>query len=162
MIDSTVAAIYEGWEVYQGKLVKAVTPLTADQLALRAAPGLRPVHDLLTHLIAVRVRWFHRGAGAEPERADLDEIGTWDRPAQPVRTPAELLAGLETSWQVIKNAIGQWTPDELSTPFTVSYAGTEQTFTRNWIIWHVLEHDLHHGGEISFSLGMHGLPGLDL
>jgi hypothetical protein len=22
----------------------------------------------------------------------------------------------------------------------------------------VLEHDLHHGGELSFTLGMHGLP----
>jgi hypothetical protein len=26
----------------------------------------------------------------------------------------------------------------------------------------VAEHDLHHGGEISLTLGMHGLAGLDL
>jgi hypothetical protein len=29
-------------------------------------------------------------------------------------------------------------------------------------VWHVLEHDLHHGGEISLILGSNGLPGLDL
>ena len=30
------------------------------------------------------------------------------------------------------------------------------------IIWHVLEYDLHHGGELSLSLGMHGLAAPDL
>jgi uncharacterized damage-inducible protein DinB len=34
--------------------------------------------------------------------------------------------------------------------------------TRGWIIWHVVEHDLHHGGELSLTLGMHGVPALDL
>jgi len=33
---------------------------------------------------------------------------------------------------------------------------------RGWIIWHVIEHDLHHGGELSYSLGAHGLAGLNL
>ena len=29
--------------------------------------------------------------------------------------------------------------------------------SRAWMVWHVLEHDLHHGGEISLTLGMHGI-----
>jgi hypothetical protein len=29
-------------------------------------------------------------------------------------------------------------------------------------VWHIAEHDIHHGGELSFSLGIHGLPGMDL
>ncbi len=34
--------------------------------------------------------------------------------------------------------------------------------TRPWVIWHLIEHDLHHGGEVSLTLGTHGLaaPGL--
>ena len=32
----------------------------------------------------------------------------------------------------------------------------------NLKIWHIIEHDLHHGGELSFSLGMHGLTAPDL
>lgn len=35
-------------------------------------------------------------------------------------------------------------------------------FTRQWGIWHVAEHDMHHGGELFFTLGMHGLPTPDL
>ena len=41
-------------------------------------------------------------------------------------------------------------------------AGNRPSRTRQWIIWHLVEHDVHHGGEISFSLGMHGVAGLDL
>jgi uncharacterized damage-inducible protein DinB len=26
-----------------------------------------------------------------------------------------------------------------------------------WVVWHVLEHDLHHGGEITRMLDLHGL-----
>ncbi len=33
---------------------------------------------------------------------------------------------------------------------------------RGWVVWHVMEHDVHHGGEISQILGSHGLSGLDL
>jgi uncharacterized damage-inducible protein DinB len=25
------------------------------------------------------------------------------------------------------------------------------------VVWHVMEHDLHHGGELSLTLGMHGM-----
>jgi uncharacterized damage-inducible protein DinB len=35
-------------------------------------------------------------------------------------------------------------------------------FTRQWVVWHLIEHDLHHGGEISLILGSNGLTGLDL
>ncbi|EFH80042.1 hypothetical protein Krac_0581 [Ktedonobacter racemifer DSM 44963] len=31
-----------------------------------------------------------------------------------------------------------------------------------WIIWHVLEHDINHGSEISTILGVHGLPVVEL
>jgi hypothetical protein len=34
--------------------------------------------------------------------------------------------------------------------------------SRQRIIWGVLEHDIHHGSEISTTLGVHGLPVVDL
>ena len=34
--------------------------------------------------------------------------------------------------------------------------------SRSWVIYHVMEHDLHHGGEVSLILGMNGLRTLDL
>jgi hypothetical protein len=34
--------------------------------------------------------------------------------------------------------------------------------SRQQVIWGVLEHDIHHGSEISTTLGIHGLPVVDL
>jgi hypothetical protein len=34
--------------------------------------------------------------------------------------------------------------------------------SRQQIIWGVLEHDIHHGSEISTTLGVHGLPVVEL
>ena len=40
--------------------------------------------------------------------------------------------------------------------------GEPDTITRPWVIWHLIEHDLHHGGEISLTLGANGISGLSL
>jgi uncharacterized damage-inducible protein DinB len=46
--------------------------------------------------------------------------------------------------------------------FPDEWDGEVHEVSRSWVIYHVLEHDLHHGGEISLNLGMHGLPALNL
>ncbi len=159
-IDSTLAEIYQGWETYHGNLVKAIAPLTAEQLTLRAAPNLRSIFEQMTHVIAVRVRWFH--VTADAGGAEYDPFAAWDRATPPAQTAGELVRGLGVSWKLIKEALATWTPAELSTPFVKPWHGEMATLTRQWIVWHVIEHDLHHGGEVSFVLGMHGLPGLDI
>jgi hypothetical protein len=42
------------------------------------------------------------------------------------------------------------------------WEGQIYTYTCGWVIWHVMEHDLHHGGEIAYSLAMHGLTAPDI
>jgi len=34
--------------------------------------------------------------------------------------------------------------------------------TREFVIWHLMEHDAHHTGEMSLILGKHGVQSLDL
>jgi uncharacterized damage-inducible protein DinB len=46
--------------------------------------------------------------------------------------------------------------------FARDWEGKRYEFSRAWVVWHVLEHDLHHGGEISLTLGMHGLQAPDI
>src|SRR4051812_2290522 len=81
------STIYAGWHTYQALLIKALTPLTPEQLALRAAAPLRSIEDIATHVIGARARWFYRlmGEGGE-EFADLS---TWDRQGMPERNAAE-------------------------------------------------------------------------
>ena len=158
--DTSLAKLYKGWDVYQEQLVKAITPLAAEQLALRAAPHLRSVGMIAAHIVGARVRWFHRLMGEGS--VDIHLLGIWDLPEAQIRSAAELVEGLNDSWQLIQNSLAHWTLADLDHVFEGTYSGEEYSFTRQWIIWHVIEHDLHHGGEISLTLGAHGMAGLDL
>jgi len=61
---------------------------------------------------------------------------------------------------MLDGCLRRWTPNDLTVEF--SRPGHDPSAsTRQWVIWHLIEHDLHHGGEISQILGSHGLPGLD-
>ncbi len=158
--DATLAAFADEWERYQNLLVQAIAPLTADQLALRAAPHLRSIGELATHIVGTRAGWFRRALNeGSPE---FDEIRAWQDPEKPPRTGAELADGLRRTWNLIQTSLARWTPDEFVAPFVRRRGDEEVTLTRRWVIWHLIEHDIHHGGELSFTLGMYNLPAPDL
>src|SRR5215469_7849144 len=92
----SLSIFYKGWDVYQQQLVKAITPLTSEQVALRSSPQNWSVGMLVAHIVATRVWWFHTRMGEGS--ADLAPLETWDENGEPVRTAAELVEGLERTW----------------------------------------------------------------
>jgi uncharacterized damage-inducible protein DinB len=148
--------VYAGWDAYQRLLVEMVAPRTPEELAVRAAEGLRPAWVIVAHILAARVWWFHSGLGEGGD--DLEPLMTWDDDGQPERSAAELERGLEQTWHMIHTALSHWHTDDLGAEFKAG----EHTRTCQWVIWHVIEHDLHHGGELSLTLGMHGFTVPDL
>ena len=158
---TNVAPYYDGWENYQNLLITAIAPLTDEQLTLRAAPHLRSIGENMLHIIAVRARWFHSLMGEGGD--DFAALMVWDRKESPARSAAELVSGLKQSMQQIQDLLGRWTLADLEFVFkgTDPHDG-DYALTRQWVIWHVIEHDLHHGGEVSLMLGMHGLTAPDV
>jgi uncharacterized damage-inducible protein DinB len=156
----TLTAFYQGWDTYQAVLVQAIAPLSEEQLALRAAPSLRPVWLLAAHIIGSRVSSFQDSMGeGDPALAALE---SWDADGAPPRTAAELVQGLEATWQMIAACLDRWTPANLADTFVEQQGELIYSYTRQRIIWGILKHDLHHGGELFLTLGMHGLPTPDV
>ncbi len=155
-------SFYQGWNISQEALIKAITPLSAEQLTLHAAANLRSIEGNCLHIIGARARWCHIIMGLGD--AHFAAFGKWDRSDMPARSADELVEGLRQSWQVLHEALIQWTPADLAYtyPNDEPEPGEPAVFTRQWIIWHLIEHDLFHSGEISQILGMHGLPGMEL
>lgn len=156
----TLAMMVDGWHDYQTQLSAALAPLTTEQLALRAAPQLRSIEELARHIIGVRAGWFHNILG-EGDNA-FGAYHDWDTPDAPAQTASELVDGLAATWQAMQAALSRFTPDDLTETVSGERKGRHFAHRRGWVVWHVLEHDLHHGGEIGFSLGMHGLKAPDL
>lgn len=156
----SLAPFYKGWDVYQQLLIAAIAPLTAEQLALRSAPQQWSVGTLAAHIIAARVGWFHIRMGEGS--SELAPMATWDEDGEPSRSAAELVAGLEATWQLIQDALERWTFADLEQVFPHPTREDWPARSRQYIIWHVLEHDIHHGGEISSILGAHGLAAVEI
>lgn len=157
---STLGVIYENWRGYQEKLRACIAPLTDEQLSLQPAPRLWPVGQLVQHIISVRAGWF--SGTLQDEDGAMSEYMAWGQYDSPARTAAELARGLDETWAFIEARLGRWTPDDCAQTFPDEWDGEVYEVSRSWVIYHVLEHDLHHGGEISLILGMHGLAGLNL
>ena len=112
----SLSPFYAGWDVYQQHLVAAIAPLTAEQLALRSSPQNRSVGMLVTHIVSARAWWFHTRMGEGS--TDLAPLGLWDEnEEEPLRPAAELIAGLERTWQMIQDALAHLTPADLEQVF---------------------------------------------
>lgn len=143
--------VAHAWEDYQQRLIAAIAPLSPEHLALPTAPHHLTLGKLLSHMIDARVFWFHVWMG--------EEFGQWDDDGHSVPEVADLIARFATTWHMIEAALVHWTRADLDELF-VPPDGEQDNFptsTRWWIIWHVLEHEIHHGGELSLALGTYGL-----
>lgn len=160
MQPSTLEVIYESWRGYQEKLSACITPLTAEQLTLQPAPHMWPLGQVVQHIIAVRAGWF--SGTLQEDDATMNEYMWWGQRESPARSAAELVRGLAETFAFIEACVQRWTPAECAQTFPDEWEGQVYQVSRSWVIYHVLEHDLHHGGEVSLILGMNGLRSLDL
>jgi uncharacterized damage-inducible protein DinB len=161
-----LATFYKpGWEHYQQSLVHTIAPLSSEQLALAVGPQQRSIGELLEHMIGARFNWFHLWMGEGDPTRDWNDDEDTDEPT--VQEAAALVAMFEKSWRVISSALDRWTSADLEQLFVspdshqawLRDQGLEEepAHTRQWIVWHVMEHEIHHGGELSLALGTYGL-----
>jgi uncharacterized damage-inducible protein DinB len=158
---STLEVIYESWRGYQEKLRDCIAPLTKEQLLLQPAPRMWPLGQIVQHIISVRAGWFS-GTLQEDDQAMNEYMSSWGQRDSLERSGAELARGLDETWAFIESCLRRWTPEERAQTFPDEWDGQVYQVSRSWVIYHVLEHDLHHGGEVSLILGMNGLRTLDL
>lgn len=152
---STLDVIYESWRGYQEKLRACVAPLTNEQLLLQPAAHMWPLGQIVQHIISVRAGWF--SGTMQDEDAGMNEYMSWGQRDSPARSAAELVCGLDETWAFVEARLQRWTPADCATTFPDEWEGQVYEVSRSWVIYHVLEHDLHHGGELSLALGIHGL-----
>ena len=157
---STLEVIYENWRGYHEKLCKCIAPLTDEQLALQPAAHMWPVGQLAQHIISVRAGWF--SGTLQDEDAAMSEYMSWGQRESPERSAQELVTALNETRAFIEARLQRWTPADCAETFPDEWEGQITHVSRSWVIYHVLEHDLHHGGEISLILGMNGLQPIEI
>ena len=148
MTKSSIAAgrVLEIWQHIQDELVRVIAPLSDEQMNTRIAPNLRTLGEQVEHIVRGRALWVHKVLG-DPL---LEPMMNWDEPDDPPRSAAEVVGGLQHTWQIWRNYIEPSTTDD---PSPVSEQ--EQNGLRT--IWGMIDHDLAHAGELALMLGILGL-----
>ena len=164
--DNSVGRFFEGWEVYNERIVEVVRDLSAEDLQVRPAPDRWPIWATVGHTAGTRVYWLcgvfgEPGAETTPFPDPLSGVG-WEDDLDTPRTAAELTEALETSWRIIAGCLHQWTPDLLFEQFEPQAGKRTQVHTRQSVLVRLLSHDAYHCGELSQTLGILGMPQVDL
>jgi len=167
----SLMTIYDGWAGHQTALVSAVAPLTAEQLAWRGTPHLRSTGSLIVHIALGRVHWIHNTLGVESAAVDEwlaestsgpNSDGQYSVDQRVRRDSATLVAGLDATWSMVEGMLNSWTVDDLDRSYQETYEGKMYVVPNRWVLWRVMSHDIHHGGELALALGMQGISIPDL
>ena len=166
-----LAELFGGWDGYQTSLLHSVTPLTSEQLSWRPAPERRSVGELIRHISLGRVTWFSRIAAPGIENAQ-QRVPRWYTDGDGSRHVVEesvtcndaavLKEWLSLSWQSIQRALADWTVEDLLQTYPHRFQGTDYLITRQWTLFRIMAHDMHHGGQLALMLAMLGVEAVEL
>jgi uncharacterized damage-inducible protein DinB len=168
----SLMTVYEGWDGYRQSIIKAVEPLTTEQLAWRPADHLRSVGELVRHIALGPIVWFER-MDAPGSRELAGRIDKWEEDSHGNRyviedaipitgQAAELVNWLEASWQMIEQTLTTWTVADLQKTYRHVWRDNTYAVSCQWTIWRIMAHDIHHGGELAIMLGTQGIEIFEL
>ena len=162
----TIRLFYDRWPQYNRRLTEVVGAMTDEQLAIRPSPDLFPIWATVGHTAGTRVYWLcsivgEPGADATPWPDPENTLG-WEDDLDHPRSAAELVGALDTTWAIIDGILDRWTPEVLEQTIERRYGDTLQIHSRSSIVQRMFSHEAYHCGELSQTLGIHGLPQIDL
>jgi uncharacterized damage-inducible protein DinB len=162
----SIRLFYDRWPQYNSRLAEVVAPMTEEELAIRPSPDRWPIWATVGHTVSARVYWLcgivgEPGADATPWPDPINDDG-WEDDLDHPRSAAELVAAIGATWTIVDRCIDRWTPEMLGEEVERDYADVRQVHSRSTILQRLLTHEAYHCGELSQTLGIAGLPQIDL
>lgn len=168
----SLSNIFDGWNGYNQSIIKAVAPLTLEQLNWRPKENFNSVGELVRHISLGRLTWLLR-AEAPGSQELAKKISEWEQDSDGnqdivessvaiTEHPEELVSWLNLTWQIIENSLTSWSFSDLFQTYPHRWNGDEYAISRQWTLWRVMNHDIHHGGELSLMLGLQGIEAFEL
>jgi uncharacterized damage-inducible protein DinB len=165
MTVATIRPFYDMWPQYNRRLRDVISVMSSEQLAASPAPDRWPVWATVGHTAAARVYWLCDVIGEPGAEATPFPVGTeegWEDDLDHPRDATELVRALDSTFAIIERCLDSWTPAMLADPIERTYAGTLQVHHRGSVLQRLFSHEAYHCGELSQTLGIHGLPQIDL
>jgi uncharacterized damage-inducible protein DinB len=147
-----LSQMFSHWEQVRADLFATMEKFRDDELTYVPFPDAWPVGQVMLHIANCENFWIHglvRGVTGTHTSYPLADYPT----------RAAIQEVLEQTHRPTVAFLDSLNEHDLERSFRTSEG---ESFTLQWIIWHVLEHEIHHRGELSLILGTLGRSGLDV
>lgn len=146
-------AIFAHWDQIRTDLITTIEAFTEDELAIVPFEKSWQVGQIMLHIADAEDGWLRY--------VITKEIDEWPRQYSLTNFPDKnaILQALEAVHQRTKQFIAGLSTQDLGQMIVAPWGGK---FTLMWILWHIIEHEIHHRGELSLLLGYLGRGGLDV
>jgi len=144
--------LFSHWDQIHQDTLAVLELFDESELETSAFEGGWSVGEIALHIANAEDGWFRYVAQREysewPSNHTLENYPTKEK----------IRHLLKTTHNKSMLYLGSKTIEDLETIFESSWGD----FSLNFIIWHVIEHEIHHRGELSLILGLLGREGLDV
>lgn len=144
----------ERWPAVREGLLAVVDAFQSEDLAFTPVKGGWPVGRIILHISSAANYWLHSGT---PSSINVYKPGESILANYP--TVAAIKTFLAEEHARTVGLLEDFKEEDWykSFPYQDGYA-----YQPSWVFWHVLEHEIHHRGELSLILGQMGRNGLDV
>jgi uncharacterized damage-inducible protein DinB len=142
------------WDTVRETLFEALDKLTDSQLDFTPAPGLWSLRRVACHIALAEEGWFRYQVTRELD--DWPEINDAEAVYPSVASVKVLLEEVHARTRAFLSEDGE---AKMAMDIPVTWGNSVKL---EWIVWHVLEHEIHHRGEIFLMLGLQGIEAPDV
>ena len=144
--------IFQHWEHVRTDLFTTIDKFSDDELTFTPFKGSWPVGQIMLHIADCEDNWLYGVVQQQIQPWIFYNLSDYPNKA----SIKQLLDRAHLNTIVFLDRLGESDLDK-------KYPTTDgQSYRLGWIIWHVLEHEIHHRGELSLALGLLGREGLDV
>lgn len=145
--------IFRHWIQVRYDLLETMEKFSEQELAYTPFKGSWPVGQILLHIADCEDNWLHGVVRGEIKPWVFYNFSDF---------PTKAAIGEKLNRARFRTIAFLDDLDELDLNTRYPIPGSESNASLYWILWHVLEHEIHHRGELSLILGMLGREGLDV
>ena len=144
--------LFSHWNQVHTDTLAVIDRFNDDELSHIAYDGAMPVGRIALHIADAEEGWFRLGITKERQDWPSDYILENYPLKEAIKT---LLSEVHAKTMAY---LGSLSSADLNVEIETSWG----SFSIKFIIWHVIEHEIHHRGELSLILGTFGREGLDV
>jgi uncharacterized damage-inducible protein DinB len=145
--------LFSHWSLVRKGLTNVIEKFQEPDLIFKPYPESWSAGQIMVHIANAEEGWFRY--------AITKEITEWPQELQFENYPTQdkILAILDSVHVKTESYLRSLAENDLDAKILTPWG---ESIPLQWIIWHVIEHEIHHRGELSLILGILGKEGLDV